>query len=201
MYSWLTTGAMVGTLLVTSTYGAPAPTSSNGPGGWGNWGNRGGNWGNWGPVSFSPAWTLCASEPCVETDQIPLKYNHPAPVCPANNGQYVYAPGSCACSFEVNCNVYAAFTQSTQFWERNSGELIGSLAECLEICNNNSECEAAIWTDNSTAPAFDQHHCFQTKGLGPINQAGFGQVSYKGKCWGECARDYINPPPPPPPSS
>lgn len=65
--------------------------------------------------------------------------------CPNDGGKTLKAGGSCDCDYQVNCDSKANVPSTAKFWERTSGEIILSLAECVSICDENSECEACIW--------------------------------------------------------
>lgn len=65
--------------------------------------------------------------------------------CPASNGQSVLGGGSCDCDFTVNCDVKATPGSTSKFWQQNAGTLVPTLAECIEQCDNNSDCTAALW--------------------------------------------------------
>ncbi|EXJ92320.1 hypothetical protein A1O3_00870 [Capronia epimyces CBS 606.96] len=114
----------------------------------------------------------------------------PAPTaatCPADNGQAVIPGGSCGCEFTVNCGVQASPDANSKFWQQ-SDSLVDTLEECLELCDNNSNCETVLWVDDSTSG--DYHHCWQISGLGQPTGSGIAQISYKGTCSGTCASTY-----------
>lgn len=125
-----------------------------------------------------------------------------ASACPYYDGtsfqkfDSVAGGGSCGSSFTVYCGARANPSgANVQFWERHDGELIGSLAECLQICDSNSECTAAIWTNYDGAGAQDKNHCWQTNGLPAPSVFGgdkstYGQLSYKNFNSGTCSDDY-----------
>lgn len=60
------------------------------------------------------------------------------PVCPNDGGKTLAGAGSCKCNFAVNCGARADYSTGAKFWERNKGEKIGSLAECVKICDDNA---------------------------------------------------------------
>lgn len=66
-------------------------------------------------------------------------------VCPADNGKVLAAGGTCQCEYQINCDVKATPGADSMFWEHKSGELIGSLAECNKLCDDNDQCEATLW--------------------------------------------------------
>lgn len=104
----------------------------------------------------------------------------------------VQGGGSCDSTFTVQCGarVNVPTDGSVNFWERHSGETVGSLAECIAICDSNSDCTAAIWTDYEGAGPSDKFHCWQTSGLPQPSNFGnsgtYGQLSYKGSSKGQC---------------
>lgn len=65
--------------------------------------------------------------------------------CPNDGGKTLKAGGSCDCDYSINCASKADVPSTAKFWERTSGEIILSLAECVAICDENKECEACIW--------------------------------------------------------
>ncbi|KEF58099.1 uncharacterized protein A1O9_06022 [Exophiala aquamarina CBS 119918] len=111
-----------------------------------------------------------------------------APTCPSDNKKSVLAGGSCGCSFTVNCGVKASPDASSLFWEKTSGGIVPTLAECLALCDSNDKCEAALWVDDATNG--DYHHCWQISGLGAPTGEGVAQISYKGTCSGKCSESY-----------
>jgi len=111
-----------------------------------------------------------------------------APTCPSDNKKSVLAGGSCGCEFTVNCGVKASPGASSVFWEKTSGGIVPTLAECLALCDSNDKCEAALWVDDSTNG--DYHHCWQISGLGAPTGEGVAQISYKGQCSGKCSESY-----------
>ena len=66
-------------------------------------------------------------------------------VCPADGGKTLKSTGSCGCSYAINCASKADHGSSTQFWEKTSGQIVLSLAECVAMCDDNSDCQAVIW--------------------------------------------------------
>lgn len=65
--------------------------------------------------------------------------------CPNDGGKTLKYGGSCDCDYSINCASKADTPSTAKFWERTSGEIILSLAECVAICDENQECEACIW--------------------------------------------------------
>lgn len=128
-----------------------------------------------------------------------------ATACPYYDGtsyekfDSVAGGGTCGSSFTVHCGARAnPSSGNVQFWERHSGEIIDSLAECLQICDNNSECTAAIWTNYAGAGDQDKNHCWQTNGLPAPSVFGgstssYGQLSYKNGNSATCSEDYNTP--------
>jgi hypothetical protein len=144
-----------------------------------------------GPISASTWTTTSASESSSTTTTTTTTTTSAAAAtatCPASNGEIVSPSGSCGCEFTVNCAVHATTSDSSVFWEQTSGALVDTLEECLEICNDNSDCEATLWVDDSTSS--DYHHCWQVSGLGAVAGSGYAQISYKGTCSGTCAETY-----------
>lgn len=68
-----------------------------------------------------------------------------AAVCPNDGGKTLKSSGSCGCDYSINCNSKADHGSSTQFWEKTSGQIVLSLAECVAMCDENSDCKACIW--------------------------------------------------------
>lgn len=119
----------------------------------------------------------------------------PTATCPAQKTSFDAGSGhgDCNCDYTTYCNVHVGGDlSSVQFWERKSGELINTLEECIQICDDNSSCTAAIWTDSSSAGSQDYKHCWQTNGLPTPNDDGYGQISYKGQCSGSCSAGYTS---------
>lgn len=125
----------------------------------------------------------------------------PAATCPYYDQSYhfvggVTVGGSCGGSYDINCGArVTSLGPSTKFWQR-ADEIIETLEECLQICDENAECTATFWTNYSGASAADYKHCYQTNGLpqpdlkGGENQ--YAQLSYKTSTSGNCASSYIN---------
>lgn len=114
-----------------------------------------------------------------------------APTCAASTYDFDYSPsGSCGCDFTVDCNVHAGYTASTKFWEQTTGQLVDTLAQCIQMCNDNSACQATVWSAQDPSDTQDYKRCWQISGLGADASTGFGQISRKGSCSGTCSSNY-----------
>lgn len=86
--------------------------------------------------------------------------------------------------------MHASYGAQTNFWEQTSGQLVDTLEQCIEMCNNNADCQATVWSAQDPTDTQDYKRCWQISGLGATVSTGFGQISRKGSCSGTCSSSY-----------
>lgn len=145
------------------------------------------------PTTTAPPATTTTTTPSAPTTTTTTTSAAPSTsTCPASgNPTLNQAPaGSCGCTFTTHCNMKANPGSDAVFWQRSAGEQIDTLEECMEICNNNDQCQAIVWSNQDGEPASDYKMCYQVINLPQPATTGYGQLTYKGSCSGTCSQSY-----------
>ena len=80
----------------------------------------------------------------------------------------------------------------TNFFEKNSGELVQDLNTCLGYCDDTEACSAVVYVND---PAYssdtqDYLHCWMVSGAGGKGNLvadGYANIAYKNNCCGTCS--------------